>query len=73
MASAAVEHQDNATREIARNAAHAASGTARLSGPIGLVAHVATENSSAAGDVLAVTADVISQAARLRAGIDRSD
>lgn len=68
---AAVEHQDNATREIARNVAQAASGTAQVSSTIGLVAHVATETGSAAGNVLAATADMTAQAARLRAEVDR--
>jgi methyl-accepting chemotaxis protein len=68
---AAVSHQDQATREIARNVSQAASGTAQVSGSINLVAQAATETGAAAREVLAATSEMSAQATRLRREVDR--
>jgi methyl-accepting chemotaxis protein len=67
---AAVEEQGAATREIARNIQHAAGGTAEVSSNIVGVSTASAEAGSAAGEVLAASGALRSEAEILRSEID---
>ncbi len=67
----AIEEQNAATQEIARNAQEAASGTQDVSGNIGNVQSAAGETGSAAGQMLQATGELTQQAELLRGEVDR--
>ncbi len=67
---AAVEQQGAATREIARNIQHAASGTAEVSSNIVGVSQASTDTGAAAEDVLRASGDLRREADQLRDGIN---
>ncbi|MGQ9365649.1 methyl-accepting chemotaxis protein [Azospirillum sp. ST 5-10] len=68
---AAVEEQDAATREIARNTQEAAHGTGRVSANVGGVEQAARDTETAAGAVKSAAAALSSDADALREQIDR--
>ncbi len=67
---AAVEEQDSATREIARNVQQAASGTNAVSNNVGVVTRTAGKTGAAASQVLASAEELNVQAATLRQRVD---
>ena len=67
----AVEQQDAATQEIARNVQQAAAGTSEVSQNIGGVNAAAGETGGAANRVLDAAGALSQQAAQLRAEVDR--
>jgi len=66
----AVEQQGAATREIARNIQHAATGTAEVSSNIVGVSQASTDTGAAAEQVLRASGDLRREADQLRDGID---
>ncbi len=68
---AAVEQQDAATREIARNVQQAAIGTQEISSTIGDVQQAADGTGSAAGEVLHAARALSQQSARRSGVVDR--
>lgn len=68
---AAVEEQGAATREIARNIDHAASGTHQVYEHVTEVSHTIKETDEAAREVLADVEELQVQAATLRSEVDR--
>jgi methyl-accepting chemotaxis protein len=69
--SIAVEQQGSATQEIARNVQQAAQGTNQVSSNIAAVNREAGKTGSAANQVLSSAEQLSSQAATLRADVDR--
>ncbi len=69
--SIAVEQQGTATQEIARNVQEAALGTGQVSSNIAAVNHAAEKTGNASNGVLASAEQLSSQAAKLRADVDR--
>jgi methyl-accepting chemotaxis protein len=67
---AAVEEQDSATKEIARNVQQAASGTNAVSDNVGVVTRTAGQTGAAASHVLASAEALNVQAATLRQKVD---
>ncbi len=67
---AAVEEQDAATKEIARNIQQAAAGSAEVSANVDGISSAAHETNSAAGDVLSASAELSRQAEMLRTQVD---
>ena len=67
---AAVDQQRAATREIARNIQHAASGTSDVSSNIVGVSQASNEAGTAASDVLHASSDLRREAETLRAEVD---
>jgi len=67
---AAVEQQGAATREIARNIQHAASGTSEVSSNIIGVSQASNEAGTAAGEVLNASGELRREADTLRAEVD---
>jgi methyl-accepting chemotaxis protein len=67
----AVEQQGSATQEIARNVQEAAQGTGKVSSNIVGVNHAAGKTGAAASQVLVSAEQLSSQAASLRADVDR--
>ncbi len=67
---AAVEEQDAATQEIARNVEQAAAGTQEVSANIGGVTQAADETGSAAGQVLQAAAELQRQSDDMRHLVD---
>ncbi|WP_448187696.1 methyl-accepting chemotaxis protein [Azospirillum sp. sgz301742] len=68
---AAVEQQDAATREIARNVQQAAVGTQEISSTIGSVQQAADGTGSAAGEVLHAARALSQQSERLSGEVER--
>ncbi|MDE1936966.1 methyl-accepting chemotaxis protein [Bradyrhizobium sp.] len=69
--SIAVEQQGTATQEIARNVQEAALGTGQVSSNIAAVNQAAEKTGNASNGVLASAEQLSSQAAKLRADVDR--
>ncbi|MGE7413664.1 methyl-accepting chemotaxis protein [Methylobacterium tarhaniae] len=67
----AVEEQDAATRDIVRNASHAATGARRVTETIGGVAGTAGETGAAADQVLAAASALSHQSEDLRRDVSR--
>jgi len=67
---AAVEEQDSATREIARNVQQAACGTNAVSDNVGVVTRTAGQTGAAASQVLLSAEALNVQAATLRQKVD---
>jgi len=67
---AAVEEQDAATKEIARNIQQAAAGSALVSANVDGISTAARETSTAANDVLSASAELSRQAELLRTQVD---
>ena len=67
---AAVEEQDSATKEIARNVQQAACGTNAVSDSVGVVTRTASQTGAAASQVLVSAEDLNVQAATLRQKVD---
>ncbi|MBP7337205.1 MAG: HAMP domain-containing protein [Niveispirillum sp.] len=68
---AAVEEQDAATREIARNVQQAAVGTQEIANNIGVVDETAQNTGHAANQLLGAAGNLSSEADRLRGEVDR--
>ena len=67
---AAVQHQDAATDQIARNVTNAAAGAKEIAGLLGMVARAAAETHASAQSVLSASTAVDSAASQLRAEVD---
>lgn len=67
---AAVEQQNAATREIARNIQAAAQGTVEVSGSIGQVASTAESTRVASGELLTASRGLSHEAGTLRTTVD---
>lgn len=67
---AAIEEQEAATQEIARNVQQAAAGTSEVSSNISGVTQAAADTGSAAGDVLSASSDLSRQTEALKSQVD---
>jgi methyl-accepting chemotaxis protein len=67
----AVQEQDAATQEIARNVNQAAVGTQDVAANIGVVAHAAGETGKAAGQVLQASGELSRESETLRSKVDQ--